>query len=119
MNCFYHQQTTAVGICKNCNRGLCQGCAAELTNGIACVGRCEESALALSRLQSRSTRSVNTLAWMMLALAVAVAPLALVVMLFAENNETRIILGVPSLAVIGISAGGFFALRVRKNKKEK
>lgn len=42
MNCFTHQSRVAVGVCKGCGRGLCPDCAVELTNGIACKGRCEE-----------------------------------------------------------------------------
>ena len=36
MKCFYHPPVDAVGICKNCQRGLCPGCASERDGGLAC-----------------------------------------------------------------------------------
>jgi hypothetical protein len=50
MNCFYHHERSAVGICKNCQRGLCPECAAEVPDGLACVEKCEGKVLLLGRL---------------------------------------------------------------------
>ena len=50
MNCFYHPDTVAVGTCKNCSRGLCRGCAADVGNGLACRSRCEGEVGALNRI---------------------------------------------------------------------
>jgi hypothetical protein len=36
LNCFYHPQVPAVGICKYCQKGLCTECAVDLGHGIAC-----------------------------------------------------------------------------------
>ena len=47
MRCFYHQETEAVGVCKNCGKGLCSSCAVDLVDGLACKDRCEAKALAL------------------------------------------------------------------------
>lgn len=41
MNCFYHQDTEAVGVCKSCQKGLCSSCAVDLEQGLACLGKCE------------------------------------------------------------------------------
>lgn len=41
MQCFAHDDAAAVGVCRNCGRGLCRGCAAETPGGLACRGRCE------------------------------------------------------------------------------
>lgn len=41
MKCFYHPETEAVGLCKNCQRGLCPQCLTEYKHGLACKGRCE------------------------------------------------------------------------------
>ena len=41
MNCFYHPQITALGICRNCQKGLCADCLADLKNGRACKNKCE------------------------------------------------------------------------------
>lgn len=42
MKCFNHPQIEAIGICKNCSKGLCQECYVEQTDGISCKGRCEK-----------------------------------------------------------------------------
>ena len=44
MNCFYHQTSPAVGICKSCGKGVCPACAVDLGKGLACKARCEENA---------------------------------------------------------------------------
>ena len=41
MNCYYHQERTAVGICKYCQRGLCSECAALVDDSLACKDRHE------------------------------------------------------------------------------
>lgn len=41
MLCFYHPNVQAVGSCKNCQKGLCQECAVDVGNGLACKDRCE------------------------------------------------------------------------------
>ncbi|OGC78384.1 MAG: hypothetical protein A2Z27_05885 [candidate division Zixibacteria bacterium RBG_16_50_21] len=40
MNCFYHKNTVAVGICRNCCKGVCEACANEESNGITCSDAC-------------------------------------------------------------------------------
>ena len=42
MKCFNHPGVDAVGICKSCQKGLCPGCAVDLSKGLACKGRCED-----------------------------------------------------------------------------
>lgn len=56
MHCFVHDTLTAVGICKNCGRGLCTRCAADLPNGLACSGRCEP---AVARIDLRASLSAR------------------------------------------------------------
>jgi len=57
MNCFYHPGAPAVGVCKNCFRGVCGECSAPEMEGVACRGRCEEKVRALIALQDRALRS--------------------------------------------------------------
>ena len=57
MNCFYHRDVAAVGICKNCNRGLCGECAKVVGEGLACADRCETSVAAINQLLARSSAS--------------------------------------------------------------
>lgn len=47
MNCFYHHERPAVGICKQCLKGLCPECAVDLERGLACRDRCEPAVKAL------------------------------------------------------------------------
>ena len=42
MNCFYSPNEPAVGICKSCGKGLSAAFAADLGNGLACKGICED-----------------------------------------------------------------------------
>jgi len=58
MRCFYHPDVDAVGICKNCGRGLCPQSLAEVENGLACKGRCEALAEAINALVTRNQRAM-------------------------------------------------------------
>lgn len=53
MKCFTHQQKDAVGICKNCNKGICAECAVDVGNGLACKNSCEESVKAINEMIDR------------------------------------------------------------------
>lgn len=56
MKCFYHRDVDAVGTCKNCSRGLCPACAAEVLDGLACRARCEQAVASVSALINRGRR---------------------------------------------------------------
>ena len=58
MKCFYHPEVEAVGTCKNCSRGICPECLAELDNAIACKNRCEERVLAVEKLVNRNITAI-------------------------------------------------------------
>jgi hypothetical protein len=60
MRCFYHEDKEAVGTCKSCGKGLCRECAADLTKGLACRGRCETDAQALIQLIDRNIQLSGT-----------------------------------------------------------
>jgi len=57
MRCFYHSDQEAVGICKNCHRGICIECFQEVGDGLACKGRCEPQVEKLNTLLKLSSRS--------------------------------------------------------------
>lgn len=42
MNCYYHPEREAVGICRHCGRGLCAESAVEVGDMLACRDRHEE-----------------------------------------------------------------------------
>lgn len=54
MNCYYHPNQPAVGICKHCQRGLCTACAADVDGSLACKDRHEGQVQALDALTARS-----------------------------------------------------------------
>ena len=62
MKCFYHQQTEALGLCKNCMRGICAECLVDVGNGLACRGGCEEEVRIYNDLLQRSRRAYPRLA---------------------------------------------------------
>ncbi len=77
MKCFYHPETDAVGICKNCNRGLCTECAVDVGNALACKNRCEERTKAADTIVTRNiylsqrtgtSYSLSTLVWIVMGL---------------------------------------------------
>ena len=59
MHCFYHTTIDAVGVCKNCQRGLCPSCAVEITNGLACRDRCEAQVVALDQAIQRGRAAMG------------------------------------------------------------
>jgi len=54
MICFYHHETQAVGVCKNCGRGICEKCAAEVEDSIACLNHCEKKAGEINNLVNKN-----------------------------------------------------------------
>lgn len=56
MECFVHEGETAVGICKNCSRGVCRTCAIDEGSGVACKGRCEAQVASIAGLVSRNVQ---------------------------------------------------------------
>ncbi len=60
MKCYYHHDVDAIAICKNCNRGLCAQCAAEVGKSIACKSTCVAEVEALDSALQRSMKSFET-----------------------------------------------------------
>src|SRR5688572_23141183 len=54
MNCFYHPNNPAIGICKYCQRGLCSDCAAVVDDVLACKNRHEDEIHQLDQLTARN-----------------------------------------------------------------
>lgn len=54
MNCFYHPDQPAIGICKHCQRGLCTNCIAEVEDSLACKNRHEENVRAIELVNDRA-----------------------------------------------------------------
>ena len=56
MECFNHNGVAAVAVCKNCFRGVCEDCAADVGNGIACRGACEPRVIEANEVQEVSKK---------------------------------------------------------------
>ncbi len=41
MRCYYHPEKEAIGLCKYCQRGLCEACATEVEEVLSCRDRHE------------------------------------------------------------------------------
>ena len=41
MKCFNHHENDAVGVCKNCLKGICSECATDIGGGITCSEQCK------------------------------------------------------------------------------
>lgn len=54
MNCFYHPNVPAIGLCKYCQRGLCSECAAIVDDVVACKNRHEDEVRQLGQLAARN-----------------------------------------------------------------
>ncbi len=54
MNCFYHPEKSAIGLCKYCQRGLCAGCAAVVDDVLACKHRHEDDVHIQEQLTARN-----------------------------------------------------------------
>jgi hypothetical protein len=54
MKCYYHPDRDSVGICKHCQRGLCEDCAALVDDVLACRDRHEAQVRSLEQLTARS-----------------------------------------------------------------
>jgi len=40
MNCFTHRNKNAIGICKACNKSVCEECSIDTDRGLACSEEC-------------------------------------------------------------------------------
>jgi predicted Fe-S protein YdhL (DUF1289 family) len=54
VKCYTHRGSDAVGVCKNCGRGLCGGCARDLEQGLACSDTCASKLSVLEKKPARS-----------------------------------------------------------------
>lgn len=114
MKCFVHQSVDAVGLCRNCSRGVCAGCASDRPTGIACKGRCEAAVDAMDALVRRNVAAVgkpNILHWAQAIVFLGIALLTGAIAVHAAMNgsaETVALMGIMS-AMLGVC--GLLVLR--------
>jgi hypothetical protein len=56
MQCYSHNSTSAVGICRACGKGLCPACAREIKVGIVCSDPCREFVETQTEMTERAKR---------------------------------------------------------------
>jgi sulfite exporter TauE/SafE len=54
MNCYYHSDKPAVGLCKYCQRGLCADCSARVDDSLACQDRHETQVHEMTLLMQKN-----------------------------------------------------------------
>jgi len=54
VNCYYHPDKPAIGLCKHCQRGLCSDCTAIVDDSLACKDRHETQVHELEILLQRN-----------------------------------------------------------------
>lgn len=86
MKCFYHPQTDAIGLCKHCQRGLCQACASERDGGLACRDRHESQVDQVTALIRRNVQ-VGVKSRPVSLIAFAIFVIALIVLIDLAVNE--------------------------------
>lgn len=59
MNCFNHQEKSALGICKHCNKGICNDCLRDTGDGLACKGRCYDEVIRINQLIDHNKKIVS------------------------------------------------------------
>lgn len=107
MKCFYHQEKEAIAICKNCSRGLCSNCVAEVTNGVACKGKCEDDVIFLNKMLQKNKTILNKTASSYYRVSAIYLVMGIAFIIFGLNIFTKI----PPLQYFMWTVGGimFFA----------
>ena len=60
MKCFNHPDVDAVGICKQCHKGICASCAVDLGYALACKDKHETEVATVDRAISIQVKAVDT-----------------------------------------------------------
>lgn len=88
MECFAHENASAVGICKSCGKGVCRACALPVERGLACSPGCQPIAAELAQVQAASVRNLRVLsAARVVQPMVAVLFLGLGILLFLDGSR--------------------------------
>lgn len=104
MRCFYHPQVEAVGICRNCQKGLCAECVTDLGNGIACKGKCEREVseiIAMIRQNSNAYEQASRAEFQSAAFWIIVGCVSLLAHVMSTSGETFLFFGIVFLVLAG------------------
>jgi hypothetical protein len=111
MRCFVHIDSEAVGLCKNCMRGLCSDCAADLPAGLACAGRCESIVEGMDALIRRNTavagKNVGIGHWGLLVFYAVLGPVGVAVGVYLlgprSSNLAGAVVVLAGLTFVGMA----------------
>ncbi len=119
MKCYNHPDVDAIGICKNCNKGLCKDCLTELENGIACTATCIEEVKQINSLINRNKQSYNSAAGMHMRNALIYGGMGLVFIFFGLNTEglTGFLSIIGLFFLVGAGFSYFNANKIKKDNK--
>jgi len=125
MNCFEHPDVNAVGLCKFCQKGLCQDCAHDLSHGLACKDHIREvtdlNSIFLNEAPSFKKVSKTSLETYFLVIGICLIIGPFVFPIFASTHEMK----PGSIDVIGAGIGSLlvsnalFLVRQRYTNKLK
>jgi hypothetical protein len=60
MKCYNHPDTSALGICKNCHKGICKSCLTDLGDGLACTASCVQEVEKLNSLVRKTEKTMKS-----------------------------------------------------------
>lgn len=117
MKCYNHPDIDAIGICKNCNKGLCRDCLTEVKNGIACTSTCVDEVEQVNSLINRNKKSYGNASGAYYRNAFIYGAMGIVFIIFGFSTEG--LTGFLSiLGLLFIVGAGFNILTANKYKNK-
>jgi hypothetical protein len=118
MECFYHPGKPAVGICKACEKGLCQDCFSDTGKGGACKGQCEDRVQDIAKLVDFNIKNVQLIKFNIDAikskktymLSVAALFTLLAIYQLAKGNS------IAAIAIMLAVGFGYYGLQLHRNE---
>ena len=121
MQCYHHPQQAAVGVCKNCSKGICLECAVDEGYGLACRQSCTSEVKALWQIIQRNKDVYQKTAAVYLRGAILYALMALIFAFFpylypSVGSELRyLFFGMGGVMLVGSIVNLINASRIKKS----
>ncbi len=117
MKCYNHAENDAVGVCKNCSKGLCKECLTEVNNGIACTLTCIEEVERIDKLIKKGSQSYKTVYASQMRNAYLIGSMGIVFIFFGITMDG--ITGfLTIMGIIFIIGSVFNVINAKKYKQE-
>jgi hypothetical protein len=117
MNCFRHRNVVAIALCRSCGKGLCEECAIEVPNGVACKNSCEERVAFINKMLDANRevmRVSNTQSRSHALLTVVMAFVFAVFAVAAGFNDLGFIAAFFGVAAVVLLGYGVLRLRAQR-----